>query len=94
MLYAYCIGVPSSRRIEKRLKEDIAFRVLSANNTPDFKTIADFRKDHLQALAGLFLQVGKEMDQDTGMPADAQDSPSALVSPQCPTPDKLTHTGP
>ena len=59
LLYAYCIGVVSSRKIEKRLCEDIAFRVLSANNTPDFRTISDFRKDHLKALAGLFLQVLK-----------------------------------
>jgi len=57
LLYAYCTGVPSSRKIEKRLCEDIAFRVLAANNTPDFRTISDFRKDHLKALAGLFLQV-------------------------------------
>ena len=59
LLYAYCIGVASSRKIEKRLCEDIAFRVLAANNTPDFRTISDFRKDHLKALAGLFLQVLK-----------------------------------
>jgi transposase len=59
LLYAYCIGVPSSRKIEKRLGEDIAFRILAANNTPDFRTISDFRKDHLKALAGLFLQVLK-----------------------------------
>ncbi len=57
LLYAYCIGVPSSRKIEKRLEEDIAFRVLAANNTPDFRTISDFRKDHLVALAALFVQV-------------------------------------
>ena len=57
LLYAYCIGVPSSRRIAQRLHEDIAFRVLAANNTPDFRTISDFRKDHLVALSGLFLQV-------------------------------------
>jgi transposase len=57
LLYAYCVGVPSSRRIAKRLEEDIAFRVLAANNTPDFRTISDFRLDHLQALAGLFVQV-------------------------------------
>ena len=57
LLYAYCVGVPSSRRIATRLHEDIAFRVLAANNTPDFRTISDFRKDHLEALAGLFLQV-------------------------------------
>jgi transposase len=57
LLYAYCVGVPSSRKIAQRLREDIAFRVLAANNTPDFRTIADFRKEHLTALAGLFLQV-------------------------------------
>ncbi len=59
LLYAYCIGVPSSRKIARRLEEDIAFRVLAANNTPDFRTISDFRKDHLKALSGLFLQVLK-----------------------------------
>ncbi len=59
LVYAYCVGVPSSRRMEKRLHEDIAFRVLAANNTPDFRTISDFRKDHLEALGGLFVQVLK-----------------------------------
>jgi len=57
LLYAYCIGVPSSRRIARNLEEDIAFRVLAANNTPDFRTISDFRKYHLNALAALFVQV-------------------------------------
>ena len=57
LLYGYCIGVASSRRMAQRLHEDIAFRVLAANNTPDFRTISDFRKDHLAALSGLFLQV-------------------------------------
>ena len=57
MVYGYCIGVPSSRKMDKHLHEDIAFRVLAANNTPDFRTISDFRKDHLAALAGLFMQV-------------------------------------
>jgi transposase len=59
LLYAYCTGVPSSRRIERRLEEDIAFRVVAANNTPDFRTISDFRKEHLEAMAGLFVQVLK-----------------------------------
>ncbi len=59
LLYAYCVGVPSSRKIAKRLEEDIAFRVLAANNTPDFRTISDFRKDHLKSLSSLFLQVLK-----------------------------------
>ena len=57
LLYGYCVGVPSSRRMATSLHEDIAFRVLAANNTPDFRTIADFRKDQLAALSGLFLQV-------------------------------------
>ena len=59
LLYGYCTGVASSRRIARRLHEDIAFRVLAANNTPDFRTISDFRKtfDHLAALGNLFLQV-------------------------------------
>ena len=53
LLYGYCVGVASSRRIAQRLHEDIAFRVLAANNTPDFRTISDFRKDNLDALSGL-----------------------------------------
>ncbi len=57
LLYGYCIGVASSRRIAQRLHEDIAFRVLAANNTPDFRTVSDFRKDHLEALAGMFRQI-------------------------------------
>ena len=57
LLYGYCPGVASSRRIAQRLHEDIAFRVLAANNTPDFRTVSDFRKDHLGALSDLFLQV-------------------------------------
>ena len=51
------LWVGSISRIAQRLHEDIAFRVLAANNTPDFRTISDFRKDHLGALSGLFLQV-------------------------------------
>ncbi len=57
LVYAYCVGVFSSRRIQKRLVEDVAFRVLAAGNEPDFRTISDFRKIHLQALEGLFEQV-------------------------------------
>ena len=57
LLYAYCVGVFSSRRIEKRLIEDVAFRVLAAGNSPDFRTISDFRKIHRKALEGLFKQV-------------------------------------
>jgi transposase len=59
LVYAYCVGVFSSRRIQKRLIEDIAFRILAAGNQPDFRTISDFRKIHLDALQSLFEQVLK-----------------------------------
>src|SRR5450755_1951781 len=59
LVYAYCVGVFSSRRIERRLVEDIAFRVLAADNQPNFRTISDFRKIHLNTLAGMFEQVLK-----------------------------------
>jgi transposase len=57
LVYGYCVGVFSSRKIERRLVEDIAFRVLAADNQPNFRTISDFRKIHLKTLAGLFEQV-------------------------------------
>jgi transposase len=57
VVYAYCVGVFSSRKIQRRLAEDVAFRVLAAGNHPDFRTIADFRKTHLPALRGFFEQV-------------------------------------
>jgi transposase len=57
LLYAYSVGLPSSRRIERGLIENVALRYLAANNTPDFRTISDFRKRHLEALRELFIQV-------------------------------------
>ena len=57
LLYGYCVGVFSSRRMEKKVREDVGFRVLAAGNEPDFRTISDFRKLHLAALQGLFDQV-------------------------------------
>jgi transposase len=57
LVYGYCVGVFSSRRIQKRLVEDVAFRVLAAGNQPDFRTVSDFRKRHLAALEEMFRQV-------------------------------------
>ena len=57
LLYGYCVGVFSSRRIERKLTEDVGFRILAAGNEPDFRTISDFRKLHLAALQGLFDQM-------------------------------------
>lgn len=56
LLYAYCLGVRSSRQIERRCQEDIAFRVLAANQIPDHVTIARFRARHEQALAGFLVE--------------------------------------
>jgi len=59
LVYGYCVGVFSSRKIERSLVENVGFRVLAAGNEPDFRTISDFRKRHLKALEGLFEQVLK-----------------------------------
>ena len=57
LVYAYCTSVYSSRKMARKLVEDVAFRVLAAGNRPDFRTISDFRKLHLPALRDLFAQV-------------------------------------
>lgn len=57
LLYAYAVGVPSSRKIEQRTYEDIAFRVIAADTHPDHTRISEFRRIHLEALAKLFVQV-------------------------------------
>jgi transposase len=56
LLYAYAIGVRSSRQIERRCREDLAFRVLAGNQLPDHVTIARFRVRHQQALAAFLVQ--------------------------------------
>ena len=57
LLYAYCSGVYSSRRIAKACGERVDFMSIVALDAPDFRTIAEFRRRHLRALAGLFVQV-------------------------------------
>lgn len=57
LLYGYCIGMRSSRKIEQATYRDVAFRVLGADQHPDHDSIAEFRRRHLEALAGLFVQV-------------------------------------
>jgi len=56
LLYGYCLGVVSSRKIERASYEDLAFRYLAADQHPDHDTIAEFRQTHLESLAGLFMQ--------------------------------------
>lgn len=57
LLYAYCRGVFSSRKIARATHENVAFRVLAAGAHPDFSRIAAFRREHLDALASLFTQI-------------------------------------
>ena len=57
LVYAYCVGVPSSRKIEKRCYEDVAFRVITGNTQPDHTCISEFRRIHLPSLAALFVQI-------------------------------------
>ena len=59
LLYAYCRGVYSSRRIAQACRERVDFMIIIALDPPDFRTISNFRKRHLKALAGLFVQVLK-----------------------------------
>jgi transposase len=66
LLYAYCVGERSSRRIERRCQEDVPFRVIAANRAPDHSTIGRFRKRHAGPLAELFVQV-LAMCQRAGM---------------------------
>lgn len=57
LLYGYCLGLTSSRRMERATHEDVGFRLVSANQHPDHDSICRFRKRHLKALSGLFVQV-------------------------------------
>lgn len=63
LLYGYCVGLTSSRQIERRSYEDVALRYLAADQHPDHDTIATFRQTHLTALAGLFLQALRLCDK-------------------------------
>ena len=66
LLFGYCVGVRSSRRIEKATYQDVAFRVLTADTQPDHSTIAMFRQQHLKALSALFLEI-LQLCQKAGM---------------------------
>ena len=57
LLYGYCTGVYSSRKLARQLTDSVAFRFLAAGNQPDFRTVSEFRRRHGAALAGLFQQV-------------------------------------
>jgi transposase len=71
LLYGYCVGVPSSRKIERKTYEDVAFRVISGGEHPDHTRVSEFRRVHLEALAELFVQVLKLCRE--GWPREAGD---------------------
>lgn len=54
LLYAYCVGLPSSRKIERACYEDLPFRVLSGNQQPDHTRISEFRRRYLELLEDLY----------------------------------------
>ena len=57
LVYGYCLGVKSSRKLERATREDVSFRVLAGNQQPDHDSIAAFRKRHFPQLAALFTEV-------------------------------------
>jgi len=57
LLYGYCQGIRSSRKIARALERDVGFRIIAANQQPDFRTICRFRSQHEDALERLFVQV-------------------------------------
>jgi len=57
LVYGYCIGVRSSRKLDRLLERDVAFRYLAANQQPDFRTISLFRKNHREAFEHLFVEI-------------------------------------
>ena len=57
LLFGYCVGTTSSRKIERATYDSVPFRVIAADQHPDHDTLAEFRRRHLTALAGLFVQV-------------------------------------
>lgn len=66
LLYGYCVGLASSRKLEQATYRDVGFRVLTGGCHPDHTRISEFRREHLEALAELFVQVLR-MCQEAGL---------------------------
>ena len=73
LLYAYCLGLRSSRRIARALEEDVGFRVVVANRQPDFRTICRFRAEQEEALEELFVEVLRLCHEARLYPRDRAD---------------------
>ena len=74
ILHAYCVGLPSSRKIEAATYTQVPFHVITTDQHPDHDTIAGFRKTHLKALGGLFVQVLQWCPKDRAGQAGAHRS--------------------
>jgi transposase len=90
LLYAYCCGIYSSRRVAKACRERVDFMSIVALDPPDFRTICEFRKRHLKALSGLFVQVLKLCEKadllKLGHVAfDGRSRPTPPSTRRCPT---------
>ena len=66
LLYAYATGVFSSRRVARKLEEDVGFRVLAAGNFPQHRTLCEFRRRHLEDFQALFVEVVR-LAQELGL---------------------------
>jgi transposase len=66
LLYGYCVGVPSSRKIERKTHEDVAFRVIAGDQHPDHTCVSEFRRIHQAVFADVFVQVLK-ICQEAGL---------------------------
>ena len=69
-LYAYALEVTSSRRLEQRVREDLAFRYLAGGATPDFWMLNRFRRQHGRALNDLFTKVSEAKSTRSGAPSE------------------------
>ena len=83
LLYAYCLGERSSRRIERLCQRDVAFRVITANQGPDHTTMARFRQTHEIELAKLFTQVLR-LCAEAGLVAESRTGDDPFEDPTPP----------
>src|ERR671923_268770 len=85
LTYAYCVGERSSRGIERRCREDVAFRVICANQAPDHATVARFRVRHEQALArGIAADGSRRMAPGTTKPYEPPPKPEGKINTTAP----------
>ena len=90
LLYRYCVGVYSSRRIQKRCERDAAYRVIVGDDVPDFRTISDFRKLHLPELQGLFVMTNNRLFRWSSSPRRIFKPPAWMRRSAFSTPTPVT----